>query len=633
VLAPLLVAAAILLGALAPAAAEPIAAVPLSPGTQVDLSSALELYEDPGGTLSLAEAQALYAAGRFGPHPVQQASHRQRAGVFWGRLRLRTVASSDPSPPLSWLLLYAFPYARWNDVTLYQTDGSSAPRVLRNGYDVPRAERALSEPPLGFPLTLRPGEERVFFLRMVKRPHLGGFMSIRNMEITLQSREHSLEAARDIWVYQGIYLGIILIMIFYNLVIYSSERDSSLLWYCGMLASSAIYFLEISGVGFYLPGLRGAFALWDWYGGSAIILLIVLICFGQFSRHYLWLGRYSRCADRLLLVLTSLTAILFLICYLTHNSQIGHFIIFVGALLAMIITVAGGLHAAIQGYRPALVFLIATLIMTISGSTNVVRMLFTNILYLPLLYAHLFQLGTAVQIALLSLGLAYRLRLQRTEREKSERLLRNVLPHAIAERLKSGERSIAERFDHVSVLFADIVGFTSLASQVGPEQIVAKLNTVFSRFDELSAKYGLEKIKTIGDCYMVVGGVPLRRPDHLESLLAMALEMLAYMRSAAAGGDPKQPDEPPLHVRIGIHTGPAVAGVIGTHKFAFDLWGDTVNTASRMESHGEPDRIQCTPEVYERMQHAFVFEERGEIEIKGKGRMRTYFLISRRGAD
>jgi class 3 adenylate cyclase len=271
--------------------------------------------------------------------------------------------------------------------------------------------------------------------------------------------------------------------------------------------------------------------------------------------------------------------------------------------------------------------------MTISGSTNVVRMLFTNILYLPLLYAHLFQLGTAVQIALLSLGLAYRLRLQRTEREKSERLLRNVLPHAIAERLKSGERSIAERFDHVSVLFADIVGFTSLASQVGPEQIVAKLNTVFSRFDELSAKYGLEKIKTIGDCYMVVGGVPLRRPDHLESLLAMALEMLAYMRSAAAGADPKQPDEPPLHVRIGIHTGPAVAGVIGTHKFAFDLWGDTVNTASRMESHGEPDRIQCTPEVYERMQHAFVFEERGEIEIKGKGRMRTYFLISRRGAD
>ncbi len=613
-----------------PRASDRLAAVGLAESGRYDVSSALELYEDESGTLSLTEAQALAAAGRFGPHPLQQASHRQRAGVFWGRLRLRTSAAPAGQPPTPWLLLFAFPYARWNEVRLYVPSANGGLLLLRTGHDVPQAERALPEPLLGFPLTLAPAAEQVLYLRMAKRPHLGGFMSHRNVELSLQSREYHLQSTRDIWIYQGIYLGIILIMFFYNIVIYLAERDISLLWYCGLLASSAIYFLEMTGVGFYLPGLAGFFAVWDWYGGGGIILALLLVCFCQFSRHYLSLERYSWPCNRILQITAASTALSFSICYLSRQLQIGHFLIYVASLVSMFGAVGGALHSAIKGFRPALVFLIATFIMAILGSSNVARMLFSNILYLPLLYSNLFQLGTALQIALLSLGLAYRMRLLRTEREKSERLLRNVLPEVIAERLKAGERAIAERFEEVSVLFADIVGFTTLASQVGPEEIVARLNTVFSRFDELSKKYGLEKIKTIGDCYMVVGGVPLRRADHLQALLHMALDLLASMRGAAASQSAAGSHEPALHVRIGIHTGPVVAGVIGTQKFAFDLWGDTVNTASRMESHGEPDHIQCTPEVYQRMQHAFVFAERGEIEIKGKGRMRTYYLLGRR---
>jgi len=207
--------------------------------------------------------------------------------------------------------------------------------------------------------------------------------------------------------------------------------------------------------------------------------------------------------------------------------------------------------------------------------------------------------------------------------EESETLLLNILPAPIAHRLKSGERAIADKFDSVTVLFADIVGFTKLSARTTPEELVRGLNAIFERFDDLAKKYNLEKIKTIGDAYMVAGGLPERSHDHAERVSRFALEMRAIMQEEAlhtSGGEI-------VHLRIGIHTGEAVAGVIGTSKFAYDLWGDTVNTASRMESHGEAGKIHCSEEVYEALKEKFPFEERGEIEVKGKGMMRTWFLV------
>ncbi|MFY7997353.1 MAG: adenylate/guanylate cyclase domain-containing protein [Candidatus Kapaibacteriota bacterium] len=228
--------------------------------------------------------------------------------------------------------------------------------------------------------------------------------------------------------------------------------------------------------------------------------------------------------------------------------------------------------------------------------------------------------------------------------EQSESLLLNILPAPIAHRLKSGERAIADKFDSVTVLFADIVGFTKLSVSTSPEELVQGLNTIFGRFDELTIQYGLEKIKTIGDAYMIAGGLPERSQDHTERVARFALAMQHVMNSPAAtsnlGGR--------VQVRIGIHTGEAVAGVIGTSKFAYDLWGDTVNTASRMESHGEPGKIHVSEEVYRALgghssldaghssndnanaptTSGFLFEERGEMEIKGKGLMRTWFLTN-----
>jgi adenylate cyclase len=214
-------------------------------------------------------------------------------------------------------------------------------------------------------------------------------------------------------------------------------------------------------------------------------------------------------------------------------------------------------------------------------------------------------------------------RLLQVERAKSERLLLNVLPQSIAERLKEREDVIADAFSHVTVLFADIVGFTPYAERFPAGTSVQTLNELFSDFDALAERGGLEKIKTIGDAYMVAAGLPEPQPDHADAIADMGLEML----EAAAHRTLR--DGMPIQLRIGIDSGPVVAGVIGRRKFIYDLWGDTVNTASRMESHGVPGQIQVTERVRGLLADRFVFCERGTIEVKGKGPMRTYFLVGR----
>ncbi len=210
------------------------------------------------------------------------------------------------------------------------------------------------------------------------------------------------------------------------------------------------------------------------------------------------------------------------------------------------------------------------------------------------------------------------------EQAKSERLLLNVLPAPVAARLKEQDGTLADDHPAVTVLFADIVGFTPLAERLTASELVSLLDGVFARWDALAAEHGVEKIKTIGDAYMVAGGIPLAREDHAEAVADMALAMGPELaRCAAETGTP-------LQVRIGIDSGPVVAGVIGRAKFSYDLWGDTVNTASRMESHAEPGTIQVTEAAYERLRHSFELRRRGRVEVKGKGALSSYVLIGRR---
>jgi class 3 adenylate cyclase len=224
---------------------------------------------------------------------------------------------------------------------------------------------------------------------------------------------------------------------------------------------------------------------------------------------------------------------------------------------------------------------------------------------------------------------------KRTSAE-NERLLLNILPASIADRLRRGEVVIADRFDEMTVLFADVVGFTQLSLELSPVEIVQTLNAIFSAFDRLAERHGLEKIKTIGDAYMVVGGLTEDGPaepahssggGHVRRVAEMGLEMLTEAVRLSDGA------ARPLQFRVGMHTGPAVAGVIGIKKFIYDVWGDTVNTASRMESHGVPGRVQVTEATYLRLRDAFVFEPRGLIDVKGKGPIPAYLLVGALGRE
>ena len=209
------------------------------------------------------------------------------------------------------------------------------------------------------------------------------------------------------------------------------------------------------------------------------------------------------------------------------------------------------------------------------------------------------------------------------ERARSDALLLNVLPDEIVDRLKDGERVIADRFEDASVLFADIADFTPMSATMSADELVELLNDVFSEFDKLSDRFGVEKIKTIGDCYMVAAGVPLARPDHAEVLAEMALAMRDLVADRSFNGHD-------LRFRIGINSGPLVAGVIGEQKFIYDLWGDTVNTASRMESHGTAGLIQVTAATKRRLDDGYVLTPRGTVDVKGKGQMEVFMLDRRR---
>jgi guanylate cyclase len=233
-------------------------------------------------------------------------------------------------------------------------------------------------------------------------------------------------------------------------------------------------------------------------------------------------------------------------------------------------------------------------------------------------------MGTLISLAVFSYaGMAYFVRQRDGFQEESDRLLHSILPDEIATRLKTDQSMIADDFDEASVLFADVVGFTPMSAKMSPPELVGLLNTLFSAFDDIVQELGLEKIKTIGDEYMVAAGVPRPRPDHAHAIAELALRIQAHCAEHQFFGHN-------LNLRVGINSGPVVAGIVGTHKFAYDLWGEAVNTASRMESHGVPGSIQISRATHNLIRDDYVCERRGTVDVKGMGETETFFLLARR---
>ncbi len=291
-----------------------------------------------------------------------------------------------------------------------------------------------------------------------------------------------------------------------------------------------------------------------------------------------------------------------------------------GILAPLGALVFGGLRSGVRWFIAFVaVFLGSGVVGEVTGGTSSVPVWFTT----TMLALNVVVGGTIV-FALLAIFVQQRteaLNALRSEQDKAENLLLNILPKSIAEKLKADDARIADQFEAASILFADVVDFTPFSERLSAPEVVGILDHLFSHFDVLADRYGLEKIKTIGDAYMVAAGVPTPRADHAQALARMAIDMREAMRSEDEVGHYG------LELRIGINSGPVVAGVIGRKRFLYDLWGDAVNTASRMESHGMPGQIQVTRVTYELLKDDFVLERRGTVNVKGKGDMETWYLV------
>ncbi|HXV70290.1 MAG TPA: adenylate/guanylate cyclase domain-containing protein [Acidimicrobiia bacterium] len=286
----------------------------------------------------------------------------------------------------------------------------------------------------------------------------------------------------------------------------------------------------------------------------------------------------------------------------------------------MLWSLAAPLGALVFTGKPGPWFASYLVFVVVSG---IVDPFLTPALIPPTVNVNFFVLNILAVSGVVYYLLRYFIRGVADERQKSELLLLNVLPASVARRLKAGERPLADRFSNAGILFADIVEFTTISEKVEPDALVEFLDDLFTRFDALVERRGLEKIKTVGDAYIAVGGVPELGTADIEALAEAALEMRELVK------DMRFPNGQALQVRIGLDVGPVVAGVIGTRKFAYDLWGDSVNTASRMESSGVPGEIQVTERAYQALDGRYRFRPRAPMEVKGKGVISTYFLVGR----
>ncbi len=358
-----------------------------------------------------------------------------------------------------------------------------------------------------------------------------------------------------------------------------------------------------------------------WAGPGATPTMAVNLTAAAIFATVPWLHRFGELIAPLIFIVTAYVAI-FVICWDLGTGSGGQYFLVTTASLVV-------LQLGIE--RIGLAALLATI-----GATLVITLQFlvprTTGLEQPWAESMSFVITTISACAMVVVTVWFALRdtaraeaVMEAEYDRSEALLANMLPASIAERLKGPERNvIADRYEEASVLFADMVGFTERASGTTPCDLVLFLDRLYGTFDALVDKHGLEKIKVSGDSYMVVSGVPRARPDHVEALADFALEM-----SAAAAGL-KDPHGHPVTLRVGLATGPVVAGVVGSRRFFYDVWGDAVNVASRMESTDAVGRIQVPDSVYHRLKDNFVLQERGRIAVKGKGIMRTWYLVGRK---
>lgn len=603
-----------------------------------------EIYEDKTGNLSFEEV----IEKEFKPSNQNSYNFGFTSSVYWLRFQIKNQNSFLND---EWIFFVEYP--QLDSVNFYfpidhEKEEEDVYIEKEGGDQLPFAKRDIESRVLNFTVPFEISKDPVIYMRV---------HSISVMQIPVYLAPQRLFHMRDneTQIIMGIYFGIMLIMGFYNLFLFVSLREKIYLYYVLTVFFSILYMVSFHGYGY-----RHFWSENPYIQNKVIHLsgLTTIFFLNLFTVEFLDTKKFAPFLDKILKVLLILSIPAFIISFIL-SSNVPIILINIISLFYPGVLIASGIIVLRKGNKAARLYLVGWGFAAIVGSFTVMRSF--GLVQDHRLLNYLSLITGSLEVAFFSFALADKINIlkkAKTEAEEklistleeanqelekrvkertkelsrsnkqNESLLLNILPNHVIERIKShDEVLIVDTIPFASILFADVVGFTKLSQTVAATDLIILLNNVFSHFDVLTMVHNLEKMKTIGDSYMVVGGLPGTIDNHLEAMADLALDLLKFShQQELIDLLMKYPD---FKIRVGIHCGPAVAGVIGLEKIAYDIWGDTVNTASRMESYGLPEMIHTSKQVYDQLKGKYIFEKRGLIDIKGKGMMETYFLIDK----
>jgi|JI10StandDraft_1071094.scaffolds.fasta_scaffold14052_3 class 3 adenylate cyclase len=603
-----------------------------------------EIYEDKTGNLSFEEV----IEKEFKPSNQNSYNFGFTSSVYWLRFQIKNQNSFLND---DWIFFVEYP--QLDSVNFYfpidhEQEEEDVYIEKEGGDQLPFAKRDIESRVLNFTVPFEISKDPVIYMRV---------HSISVMQIPVYLAPQRLFHMRDneTQIIMGIYFGIMLIMGFYNLFLFFSLREKIYLYYVLTVFFSILYMVSFHGYGY-----RHFWSEYPYIQNRVIHLsgLTTIFFLNLFTVEFLDTKKFAPFLDKILKVLLLLSIPAFIISFFL-SSNVPIILINLISLFYPGVLIASGIIVLRKGNKAARLYLVGWGFAAIVGSFTVMRSF--GLIQDHRLLNYLSLITGSLEVAFFSFALADKINIlkkakaeaeeklistleeanqelekrvkERTKElsrsnKQNESLLLNILPNHVIERIKShDEVLIVDSIPFASILFADVVGFTKLSQTVAATDLIILLNNVFSHFDVLTMVHNLEKMKTIGDSYMVVGGLPGTIDNHLEAMADLALDLLKFShQQELIDLLMKYPD---FKIRVGINCGPAVAGVIGLEKIAYDIWGDTVNTASRMESYGLPDMIHTSKQVYDQLKGKYIFEKRGMIDIKGKGMMETYFLIDK----
>lgn len=603
-----------------------------------------EIYEDKTGNLSFEEV----IEKEFKPSNQNSYNFGFTSSVYWLRFQIKNQNSFLND---EWIFFVEYP--QLDSVNFYfpidhEKEEEDVYIEKEGGDQLPFAKRDIESRVLNFTVPFEISKDPVIYMRV---------HSISVMQIPVYLAPQRLFHMRDneTQIIMGIYFGIMLIMGFYNLFLFFSLREKIYLYYVLTVFFSILYMVSFHGYGY-----RHFWSEYPYIQNRVIHLsgLTTIFFLNLFTVEFLDTKKFAPFLDKILKVLLLLSIPAFIISFFL-SSNVPIILINLISLFYPGVLIASGIIVLRKGNKAARLYLVGWGFAAIVGSFTVMRSF--GLIQDHRLLNYLSLITGSLEVAFFSFALADKINIlkkakaeaeeklisileeanqelekrvkERTKElsrsnKQNESLLLNILPNHVIERIKShDEVLIVDSIPFASILFADVVGFTKLSQTVAATDLIILLNNVFSHFDVLTMVHNLEKMKTIGDSYMVVGGLPGTIDNHLEAMADLALDLLKFShQQELIDLLMKYPD---FKIRVGINCGPAVAGVIGLEKIAYDIWGDTVNTASRMESYGLPDMIHTSKQVYDQLKGKYIFEKRGMIDIKGKGMMETYFLIDK----